>query len=321
MHIISKKTVLSFLFFSAALLNVSAQDLLARQAPTDRRLKAVDSVALRQLQIKENTLGANFSENDLYTTWNTSGVHVYGKQNLPESYKIDLRNFVMPTPSRNVTSHYGYRRQFGRNHLGLDIKVYTGDTIVSAWDGKVRVVKYEPSGWGRYVVVRHANGLETLYAHLSKQIVEVDQVVKAGEPIGLGGNTGRSTGSHLHLECRLLGEPINPELLFDFPNQDMTGDYYVWHNDGNSHRRDVNYDIASAERQAEEDLAIMASGTTPQQIAQRETAAPKARYHKVKKGDSAFSIAQKVGISVDQLLKANGLSKRSKLHPGQLLKY
>ena len=109
-------------------------------------------------------------------------------------------------------------------HNGLDIKVYIGDTIRAAFSGRVRIVRYERSGYGKYVVIRHDNGLETIYGHLSKQLVKEDQFVKAGEVIGLGGNTGRSTGSHLHFETRLLGQVINPEFLFDFPKQDIVAD-------------------------------------------------------------------------------------------------
>ena len=109
-----------------------------------------------------------------------------------------------------------------RMHKGLDIKVYTGDTIVSAFDGKVRMVGYEATGYGHYVVIRHRNGLETIYGHLSKSIAQEGEVVKAGQTIGLGGNTGRSFGSHLHFETRIVGVAIDPTLLFDFPNQDVT---------------------------------------------------------------------------------------------------
>ncbi len=90
--------------------------------------------------------------------------------------------------------------RWGRRHQGLDIKVYIGDTIRAAFSGKVRVVKYDGNGYGKYIVIRHNNGLETIYGHLSKQIVSPNQTVRAGQPIGLGGNTGRSTGSHLHFE-------------------------------------------------------------------------------------------------------------------------
>ena len=132
----------------------------------------------------------------------------------------------MPTPSRVITSNFG--RRWGRRHQGLDIKVYIGDTIRAAFSGKVRVVKYDGNGYGKYIVIRHNNGLETIYGHLSKQIVSPNQTVRAGQPIGLGGNTGRSTGSHLHFETRLAGVALNPALFFDFANQDVTGDYYVF---------------------------------------------------------------------------------------------
>ena len=113
-------------------------------------------------------------------------------------------------------------------HNGLDLKVNIGDTIVAAFDGKVRIVKYERRGYGKYVVIRHDNGLETVYGHLSKQLVEENQLVKAGEVIGLGGNTGRSTGSHLHFETRFLGIAINPIYMFDFPKQDIVADTYTF---------------------------------------------------------------------------------------------
>lgn len=202
------------------------QDLIARQAPVDRRLRAVDSVAIQRAVDRD--INTDFSS-DVYNSWVTNRAHPYKHDEVPETYRIDLRGFCMPTPSRNVTSRFGYRATFKRVHKGLDIKVCTGDTIVAAFDGKVRVVRYDAGGYGNYVVIRHNNGLETIYGHLSKQLVEGDQIVKAGEPIGLGGNTGRSFGSHLHFETRLAGEAINPELLFNFPAQDVTGDFYTFH--------------------------------------------------------------------------------------------
>ena len=130
----------------------------------------------------------------------------------------------MPTEHTKITDVFGYRPRRRRGHYGLDIKVYVGDTIRAAFDGKVRVVKNQGRrGYGKYVVIRHDNGLETIYGHLSKQLVEVDQLVKAGEPIALGGNTGRSTGSHLHFETRFLGKPLNPALMFDFETDSKKG--------------------------------------------------------------------------------------------------
>lgn len=215
---------------------VHAQDLIARQAPVDRKMKTVDSLIINKAIRRQHARVAeiNYESNDLYSTWNTKTVHCYGSQTKPEHYRIDLRGFAMPTPSRVVTSNFGYRPSFGRMHKGLDVKVYIGDTIASAFDGKVRIVNYEAKGYGNYVVIRHNNGLETIYGHLSKHLCKVGDIVKAGQPIGLGGNTGRSTGSHLHFETRILGEAINPALLFDFVHQDVTCDFYDYRSNGQS---------------------------------------------------------------------------------------
>src|SRR5690554_6388594 len=116
-----------------------------------------------------------------------------------------------------VTSRYGYRR--GRYHNGIDINLNTGDTVVAAFDGKVRCSKYNKSGFSNLVVIRHYNGLETFYAHLSELIVVPNQWVKAGDPIGLGGNTGLSYRAQLHFETCFYDAPLNPEEIIDFKNK------------------------------------------------------------------------------------------------------
>lgn len=158
--------------------------------------------------------------------WNTKWCHPYKSLNIPNSYEIDLRNFHMPIKWNFITSGFKYRPRFGRFHKGVDIKGYIGDTIYAAWEGKTRVVKNDPKGYGNVVILRHPNGLETVYGHLSKQLVKTNQVVKAGEPIGLCGNTGRSFGSHLHFETRFCGIPIDPQKIFDFTNEDIRSDIY-----------------------------------------------------------------------------------------------
>ena len=200
---------------------VNAQDLLARQAPVDRKMKKVDTLALQTLIQKENLLAPS---SDLYDEWSNQFAHK--ETELPDSFHIDLSHFCMPTPSRVITSNFGAR--WGRQHKGIDLKVYIGDTIRSAFSGKVRMVKYDRGGYGKYIVIRHNNGLETIYGHLSKQLVEEDQTVRAGEVIGLGGNTGRSTGSHLHFETRLCGVALNPAIFFDFRAQDIVADSYMF---------------------------------------------------------------------------------------------
>lgn len=223
------KATIAFAISIVAMVNTStevkAQDLIARQALTDKKMK-VDSVVINKRAAVKKVQEVNYENTGLYTTWETKSVHCYGGQQTPDRYRIDLRGFAMPTPSKVVTSNFGYRASFGRMHKGIDVKVYIGDTIVSAFDGKVRIVNYEAKGYGNYVVIRHNNGLETIYGHLSKHLCKTGDVVKAGQPIGLGGNTGRSTGSHLHFETRILGEAINPALLFNFAKQNVTCDFY-----------------------------------------------------------------------------------------------
>lgn len=251
---------------------------------------------------------------NLYTTWTHDHVNAYKNEKKPLYYKIDLRDFTMPTPSRNVTSHFGYRPRFGRKHYGIDVKVYTGDTIVSAFSGKVRIASYDAGGFGYYVVIRHPNGLETVYGHLSKILAKEDEVVKSGEPIGLGGNTGHSFGSHLHFETRLLGEAIDPALMFDFANQDVKSDYYVYRNskafeneaDNNNESASTGNVLAGVSRTDE-------GKAQPQQNS-------RALYYKVKRGDTLYSIARDNGLTVSELCHLNGLNSRARIREGQILK-
>ena len=297
------------------------QDLLARQAPVDRKMKAVDTLALRSIIEREQS-GSHSAQ--LYSEW--SNKYAHRATQLPDSFRIDLRGFHMPTPSRVITSQFGKR--WGRMHKGLDIKVYIGDTIRAAFDGKVRVVNYEGSGYGNYVVIRHNNGLETIYGHLSRNLVREDQNVRAGEPIGLGGNTGRSTGSHLHFETRLCGVALNPALLFDFRNQDVTGDYYMFR--ANRYEAEgERANLTTGRKQDSYDEADVNSSRRPKNVSDRSAASskdttPKSRnsqYHKVEKGETVYSIARKRGLSVDELCRLNHIGKDKRIRPGQILRY
>lgn len=198
-------------------MKTNAQELLADHAPIE-----IEKVDFEIFKKENDELETTVS--DIYFNWSNKGI-TDAKGILPLGFKVDLRNYVMPTKSQKITSKYGKR--WGRKHNGVDVKVYIGDTIYSAFSGKVRLCKYNGGGYGYYIVIRHPNGLETLYGHLSKQLVRENQTVYAGQPIGLGGNTGRSTGSHLHFETRLLGVPIDPSYMFDFVHQDVTGDFYI----------------------------------------------------------------------------------------------
>ena len=309
---------LAIIFLSIASLFPShskAQDLMARQAPIDTKLRAVDSVSIKRLLKTEEMADPTI---DLYQTWSNEFVNY--TQALPAEHRIDLRDFHMPCDSRVVNSHYGYRRQFGRNHYGTDIKVYLGDTIRAAFTGKVRVVKDQGrrKGYGKYIIIRHPNGLETTYGHLSKQLVKEDQMVKAGEPIGLGGNTGFSTGPHLHFETRLLGEKIDPEKLFCFEAGDIRGDYYVYRRYGRSQLMAA-HDVSNLPEETEQSVekAEESRAFQQQQMASRQN---RSKVYKVRSGDTLGKIAKKHGITVDRLCRLNNISKNKTLRPGQILK-
>ncbi len=288
-----KKLFKSFLFtiglqiFATPI--VFAQDLLAAQSPLDRQMELVDSIALRDMLLNEENM---FPADGLYESWKNDKVRFNAE--VPDSFRVDLRGFVMPTTNTKITDVFGYRRRRGRVHNGIDVKVQKGDTIYSAFDGKVRITAYQRRGYGHYIVIRHNNGLETVYAHLSKKFVVEDQNVKAGTPIGLGGNTGRSTGAHLHFETLLAGKNINPALIFDFERQDVTGDFYTY-------RKGVYQEIDKK---------------TGKII---ESAEP--LYHKVRKGESLSVIARKCGVSVNTLYKLNKMNSRSVIRPGQRIRY
>jgi murein DD-endopeptidase MepM/ murein hydrolase activator NlpD len=311
MKILTKIAFLALATMSS--LPMTGQDLLARQAPIDRKMKAVDSVALQRIIYTENY---DSPAEDLYEDW--SNQYAHRETTLPDTFRISLKDFCMPTDSRLITSNFGAR--WGRQHKGLDIKVYIGDTIRAAFSGKVRVVRYEGRGYGKYVVIRHYNGLETIYGHMSKQLVEEDQEVRAGDPIGLGGNTGRSTGSHLHFETRLCGVALNPALMFDFRNQDVIDDYYIFRK--SSYKRES---VVANRLRGVGGTSIRTSEAD--EDVELATAAPAASYaqdshfHKVKRGETLYSIAKHRGTTVSAIMKLNHLKKNAKLRAGQILKY
>lgn len=167
---------------------------------------------------------------DLFYYWDTTSL---------DPYKIDLKclggalqlpvlesdcGFALPFTGK-VTSQFGWR--WGRPHAGIDIDLNTGDTVVSAFDGVVRLSMWY-SGYGHCVIVRHHNGIETLYGHLSKRLVNSGDMVNAGQILGLGGSTGHSTGSHLHFETRFMGKAFNPANLIDFASDSLLKDTLVF---------------------------------------------------------------------------------------------
>lgn len=222
---------------------------------------------------------------NLYKSWNHFFVNPYDTSltKKPDTTNIDLKGYFHPK-NNYLTSDFGFRRY--RQHYGVDIKVQTGDTIYASFDGMIRICKYSRS-FGNYVVIRHYNGLETVYAHLTRSLVSLNEVVKAGEPIGLGGSTGHSTGPHLHFEVRFLGQCINPHDIIDFDT----------------------YSIKA------ETFSLTAKNFA--YIAELQ----KIRYHVVRRGDTLGKIAHRYGTTVSRLCKLNKIRPSKLLRLGQRIRY
>lgn len=242
-------------------------------------------------------------EIDIYQEgWNSRSVNPFRESDVPNTKVIDVTGYHMPVPGR-VTSNYGYRPRFGRMHKGVDLHLKMNDTIVSAFDGKVRLVNYEAKGYGNYVIIRHPNGLETVYGHMNRALVKQNQTVKAGQAIGLGGNTGRSTGPHLHFETRFMGYAINPNAIFDFANKTTHTDTYTFSK--STYTQPRNY------------------APSRQNLAVKENpykAGNEVSSYTVKKGDTLASIAKSYGMSATRLRKLNGLGANDRIRAGQVLK-
>lgn len=261
-------------------------------ATTKTSIAKKDSILLKKdvlLEQLEEILD-NHPSNDLYSNvWRSDRVNPYHIpiDSMPDSVRIDMAKFRIPH-SGQVTSRFGPRRY--RFHYGIDLKVNVGDSIVSSFDGKIRIIDYEAKGYGHYVVIRHNNGLETVSAHLSEVLVEHDQIVKAGELIAWAGNTGRSTGPHLHYELRYLGNALNPENLINFSNGLSLSDEYLL-TKRNSFRHMANVKALQA-----------------------------ARYVTVRKGDTLGGIAARNGTSINTICRMNKISRNKLLRIGQRIR-
>lgn len=291
--------------FSVAILaalacgSISAQKVVSKSAHSDmhKQLLANQTNTKDQIKLVEKNTFIDLIDDvepelDIYTEgWNSKAVNPFKESDVPNSAVIDVTGYYLPVPGR-VTSNYGYRAKFGRMHKGIDLAIRSNDTIYAAFDGKVRLTNYEARGYGNYIIIRHPNGLETVYGHLNKHLVKPDQVVRAGEPIGLGGSTGRSTGPHLHWETRYMGYAINPQAIADIPNRRTFGNTYAF--------------SKSTYTQAASGKPYTASTTPASYI--------------VRQGDTLSSIARSNGLALRTLLSLNGLKESDEIHPGQTLK-
>lgn len=239
--------------------------------------------------------------------WDTSKIKIdYGTE---VSYPIHIQfketNYVSPIPRNKViTSRYGWRK--GRAHKGIDIDLITGDSLYAMFDGVVRFANYS-SGHGRTVVVRHFNGLETVYAHLSRYGVKENDTVVAGSYLGKGGTSGNARGSHLHLEMNYKGIPVNPEYLLDFNENNEIRAKDIWitktwtRPELHSIKRQSKLEIFSTEEEA---IASM----------NREP-----KVYIVKKGDTLSKISLRNNTSITAICKSNHMKRNSTLRIGQKL--
>jgi murein DD-endopeptidase MepM/ murein hydrolase activator NlpD len=315
-----KNLILSFLFFTILLTAYAegGKGSANKNSSNNNNNGATDTV--------KTTLGSDLAHKlwdvndsltfipayDIYCKWDTSVIHHHSSDAaLTDTITIVLEGerscYVHPYMG-SVTSNFGYRRS--RMHYGVDINLETGDSVVAAFDGKVRISKLNKS-YGNLVIVRHANGLETYYAHLSKLLVSPEQDVKAGEVIGLGGNTGHSYGSHLHFEVRYKGRPIDPNEMIDFSDKRLLADTF---NITKKNLDDLSV-VKSSSSKSKYQKVPYAKNYKP------GTKAPaKNKYYTVRKGDTLYSIAKRYNTTPKNIAQKNGMSTKATLAVGKKLK-
>ena len=245
--------------------------------------------------------------------WDTKTLFPYKEvsyNDLPNSVIIDLvdsmNSFHYPYRGKlHPNGRYGPRR--GRQHQGVDLPLKTGEPIYAAFSGRVRISEYNRGGYGNLVIIRHDNGLETYYGHLSERYVEPDQWVEAGHVIGLGGSTGRSTGPHLHFETRYYGQSFDPERLIDFEQGYLCRDMFL-----------LKKSFFSIYSKAGQDFDDEIANEEQDKKEAAERAAMK--YHKIRSGDTLGAIARKYGTTVNNICRLNGIKSTTVLRIGRTLR-
>ncbi len=251
-----------------------------------------------------------------YSVWDTHNINPYrvDGRRFRDSVNLKLtdasreRFSKMPMGQTPITSGFGFRGY--RWHFGVDLDLETGDSVRAVFDGVVRISKWDGSGYGNYLLVRHYNGLETLYGHLSRALVPVGTFVKAGQLIAYGGSTGHSSGSHLHFEVRYQGNPINPIQLYDFPDHKLRKD---------------NFTITSAlfnyySQALRRGGGSLTGGGRSRSGGRRgePRAARVVVTHRVRPGDTLSEVAERYGVGLSALKRLNPGVK--KLQPGKKLR-
>ena len=293
-------------------------NLLARQSRIQDQIKLEEAQKYASQLYEEEE-----PEPDIYTEgWESDRVNPYKNANVPQTKVIDVRGFHMPIKGNFITSPYGYRPAFRRTHKGVDMRSAVGDTVYAAFTGKVRLTKFERGGYGFYVILRHDNGLETVYGHLTRFLVQPNQYVKAGQPIALSGNTGRSTGPHLHFETRFMGYAINPAAIIDFANRTTHTDSYTFNKNNYTESRSYTpsrkYAAVRSTSSSSNNNSTASKSNHKYDNKTKKRSAERSTY-KVRKGDSLGKIAACNGTTVAQLKKLNGI-KGDKVQSGKVLR-
>lgn len=262
------------------------------------------------------------AQSELFTEfWNTELADPYtiSLDQLPDRvtfWLIDSNGQYCCPRQTKVYSPFGYRH--GRRHNGVDLPLHTGDPVKAAFSGKVRVSKYY-KGFGNLIILRHENGLETYYGHLSKRNVDVGDWVSAGDIIGLGGSTGRSTGPHLHFETRYRGFAFDPQWIIDFETGILRHRAFVLK------KKYLNANSKYMPENDDEDWAIAVADSTDRAAAAAKAAAEKAaaaaaQYHTVRSGDTLGKIAKRYGTSIKKICQLNGIKETTTLQIGRKLR-
>ncbi len=314
MFLINKKRGVSCFVLLISFFKISAQELPKQEDPVKiceyKRIVIGDKFAYLPIYPKKDP--SLFKEHDddhikeAYSAhWDTEHLNPYWDEQVsfPFLLKFGDEKFSSPVSRKMVvTSRYGWRR--GRPHKGIDIDLQTGDEVKSILDGKIRYVGYY-RGYGNMVIVRHYNGIETLYAHLSELLVRENQEVKKGAVIGKGGVSGNARGSHLHLEVSYHGKTINPEYVFEFSNEtEIRSDTFVVTKKWATPRR---------HRSTRKSNVVVYKTMDDVSLVKEQ----QQKFYTVKKGDTLYRIANKHGLAVSELCKANSIKRNSVLKIGQ----
>lgn len=298
--------LLAFLYgFVLLLLPMEAQQ--KEQQSLKIRIPLSSSVLRSPTTEVELPIRKEYRPNITSEYWSNTVYNPYKGISVKFPLKISFKDSTYASPisrKKVVTSRYGWR--WGRAHQGIDIDLITGDSLFAMFDGIVRMAVYN-GGLGHAVVIRHYNGLETTYAHMSRYGVKANDTVKKGQYIGKGGRSGNARGSHLHLVVSYQGQYIHPDYLFKFDESNKihgkelfvmrpwTKAYYY------SSRR-----LPKIEHiKSEEELALFES---------REK-----KLYIVQKGDTLSRISRRNNVSIEALCKTNSISRNTILRVGQKL--